>query len=209
MTSIEKFEETNSSFNQYIELHKQQLRKYSLRLTRDADDAEDLYQDTLIRLFLNMHKIENEKVFIKWGKTVMKNIYLDKLRSDKRRVNTVSYDTILPEIKNYHNVGHLGRIDIDFQDTSVDVENEVLLKIVEEKKKKHLRHSINALATVQRDTLSLRLYGRKNPLDAKSTDDGLSYPEVARALNSTEDAVRSSLSRAVNNVTKSFVNSTW
>lgn len=209
MTSIEKFEETNSSFNQYIELYKQQLRKYSMRLTRDADDAEDLYQDTLIRLFLNMHKITNEKVFISWGKTVMKNIYLDKLRSDKRRVNTVSYDTILSEIKNYQNVGNLGRVDIDFQDKSVDVENEVLLKIIEEKKKKHLRHSINSLTAIQRDALSLRLYGSKNPLETKFADDGLSYPEVASALNSTEDAVRGALHRAVKNVTKSFENSTW
>ena len=125
----------------------------------------------------------------------MRNIYLDKLRYNNRRVSTVSYDTFVD----------IGGV----VDQNVDIENEVILNMIVEQKKKHLRHNINSLATVQRDTLSLRLYGRKNPLDAKSTDDGLTYPEVARALNSTEDAVRSSLSRAVNNVTKSFVNSTW
>ena len=54
MTSLEQFELTDSSFDRLMNLHGTRLKQHAVRLTRNRDNAEDLYQETAIKIFLNI-----------------------------------------------------------------------------------------------------------------------------------------------------------
>lgn len=61
------------------------LRAFSLKLTGNADDAEDLYQDTAIRILTNAEKYLHGTNFKAWAVTIMRNIFINNYRKKVRR----------------------------------------------------------------------------------------------------------------------------
>lgn len=61
------------------------LKKFSFVLTSNIMDAEDLYQDTIIRVVLNAHKYEANTNFKAWAFTIMRNIFINNYRKRSRR----------------------------------------------------------------------------------------------------------------------------
>lgn len=198
MTSIEKFEKSDSLFEKYMKVNETRLRARALKLMKNHDNAEDLYQDTSMRLFLNMHKIPDEKVFLRWGFKLMLNIYLDYQKKLSNRVH-ISFEELN---KKYG-------FECEFEDKSVDIENEYILKTLDEKMKKSIKNGINCLASYPRQVISLYTYGVPNPLDAEQDAEGLSYPQIAKIINSTDSAVKATVCRAKNTLQNRYNNSTW
>ncbi|MCP3931327.1 MAG: RNA polymerase sigma factor [Bacteroidetes bacterium] len=61
------------------------LRAFSLKLTGNNDDAEDLYQDTALRIITNADKFRPNTNFKAWAVTIMRNIFINNYRKKVRR----------------------------------------------------------------------------------------------------------------------------
>ncbi|MDQ3140668.1 MAG: RNA polymerase sigma factor [Bacteroidota bacterium] len=66
-------------FNQF-ELQTQTLNNFAYSLTRDAEDAKDLYQETAFRALSNRDKFQPGTNFKAWLITIMKNIFINNYR---------------------------------------------------------------------------------------------------------------------------------
>ena len=61
------------------------LRAFSLKLTGNNVDAEDLYQDTAVRIITNADKYNPGTNFKAWAVTIMRNIFINNYRKKARR----------------------------------------------------------------------------------------------------------------------------
>jgi RNA polymerase sigma-70 factor (ECF subfamily) len=61
------------------------LRAFSLKLTGNSSDAEDLYQDTALRIITNADKYRQGTNFKAWAVTIMRNIFINNYRKKVRR----------------------------------------------------------------------------------------------------------------------------
>lgn len=187
MTSLEQFELTDSSFDKLMNLHGTRLKQHAVRLTRNRDNAEDLYQETAIKIFLNIGKLTDEKLFVNWALKIMQRAFLDKKRYDARRPETTSFE----ELSEY--AGH----EVEFEDKKVDVESELMLKTIREMNSHQIRNMIATLNPQQRETISLATYSTSNPLDVANLQaDGLDYKSISAVMNTDTGVVRSRIHRA-------------
>lgn len=53
------------------------LQRYAISLTHDIDKANDLLQDTSLRILMQADKYEDQGRFCAWAKTVMKRVFLN------------------------------------------------------------------------------------------------------------------------------------
>lgn len=71
-------------YNQ-IDVISNSLRAFSLKLTGDSMDAEDLFQDTTLRIIANADKFMPNTNFKAWAVTIMRNIFINNYRKKMRR----------------------------------------------------------------------------------------------------------------------------
>ena len=67
---------TTIEFTQHIAKMSKSLRPFAMKLTRDADDANDLLQDTLLKAFTNREKYADGTNLKAWLYTIMKNTFI-------------------------------------------------------------------------------------------------------------------------------------
>jgi len=73
------------NFYQQVAPFKDKLYRYALKILRDSYQAEDILQEALIKVWKKseqFQEIENKEA---WCMTIVRNLCLDKLRSNKRR----------------------------------------------------------------------------------------------------------------------------
>lgn len=61
------------------------LKPFALKLTRDADDAKDLLQDTLLKAFSNREKFADGTNLKAWLYTIMRNTFITNYQRMVRR----------------------------------------------------------------------------------------------------------------------------
>lgn len=66
-------------FNQ-LKQQTQTLNNFAYSLTRDSEDAKDLYQETAFRALSNRDKFQPGTNFKAWLITIMKNIFINNYR---------------------------------------------------------------------------------------------------------------------------------
>ncbi len=72
------------AFRQKVEAAIPALRRYARALTRDADIADDLVQDTLVRALRSEHLFQGDEIR-SWLYTILTNLNRNRLRSLARR----------------------------------------------------------------------------------------------------------------------------
>jgi len=98
MTNIEK----------ELQLVSSALKGFSLKLTGNTTEAKDLYQDTLIRIFMHKDRFEPGSSFKAWAITIMRNTFINEYRKKVRRrtiLNDKSNQTYLSSNINTFNKG--------------------------------------------------------------------------------------------------------
>jgi RNA polymerase sigma-70 factor, ECF subfamily len=75
-------------FNEQVIQASAVLKPFAIRLTRDAENAHDLIQETLLRAISNADKFEDGTNLKAWLFTIMKNIFINDYRKKIKR-NTV------------------------------------------------------------------------------------------------------------------------
>lgn len=76
--------EFNTQFNKLTSL----LHSFAYNLTKNSEDASDLYQDTALRALSNKDKFRPGTNFKAWSFTIMKNIFINNYRKKVKR-NTI------------------------------------------------------------------------------------------------------------------------
>lgn len=64
----------------------------AFRLAGDRSDAEDLTQEAFFRAYRSFSDFEGDRPFENWIYRIVTRLFLDLLRTKRRRVNAVSYD---------------------------------------------------------------------------------------------------------------------
>ena len=71
-------------FERLIEPHLDALFRAAFRLARNTADAEDLVQDTCLRAFQGVTKLDESQPVRAWLRTVMHNLFMDGARRARR-----------------------------------------------------------------------------------------------------------------------------
>lgn len=61
------------------------LHAFAFKLTGNFTDAQDLYQDTALKVLKNAEKFKPGTNFKAWSSTIMRNIFINDYRKKKRR----------------------------------------------------------------------------------------------------------------------------
>ena len=60
------------------------LESYALHLTQDRERANDLLQETSLKIMNNYQKYKEEGSFTPWAKTVMKNMFVNDMKNSNK-----------------------------------------------------------------------------------------------------------------------------
>jgi RNA polymerase sigma-70 factor, ECF subfamily len=61
------------------------LKEYSKSLCQDEFEADDLFQDTVLRIIENKDKYDRTRSIYPWAKVIMKNLFLNKAKKIKEK----------------------------------------------------------------------------------------------------------------------------
>ncbi len=92
-------ERDETAFEQLLKLYRRRLFSYLIKLTGDKNTAEDLFQETLIKLWQNFPVYNEQNKFGSWLFSIAHNAAMDYFRKNKLR-NSVMNCGELPEQNN-------------------------------------------------------------------------------------------------------------
>jgi len=82
------------AFEQLVERHDQSVLRLAYNLVRSQEDARDIYQESFLRVYKNLHLFRFDCSFHTWLYRIVTNLCLDHLRKRKvRREESASFET--------------------------------------------------------------------------------------------------------------------
>jgi RNA polymerase sigma-70 factor (ECF subfamily) len=151
------------AFDSVVALYEKPVRSLLYRLIRDDTDAEDMAQETFLKVYTNLHQYRGAASLKTWIFRIATNLAMDWHRSRGREPNLVRLDDPARERMALKKTeGPLERAQLSEQKSAL---NEALLR----------------LPMTQRAALVLKV------------TEGMKYEEIARVLNTTEKSVKSSI----------------
>jgi len=164
-----------SSFEEIVNRYSDRIYGFALRITRNTNDAEEVFQEVFLTLTKKLHTFRGDSKFSSWLYRVTVNTSYMYLRSQKKHENNISLENYSP----YDEKGTLmGRIRYKDWSSRPDIVifNKESVLIIEK--------AINELPESYRTVFHLR------------DIEGLSNEEVANILEISIPAVKSRLHRA-------------
>ena len=73
------------AFEELVRQYDQSVLRLALNLLRSPEDANDIYQETFLRVYRNLHKFRYDCSFHTWLYRIVTNLCLDQLRRKKTR----------------------------------------------------------------------------------------------------------------------------
>jgi RNA polymerase sigma-70 factor len=89
----------SKAFEILVRLHHRRMRAYALAMVRKAEEAEDIVQDAFVTAYQNLAKFDTKRDFGMWLRGIIRNKYLERLRSQQ---HTTLDNSILEIIENNH-----------------------------------------------------------------------------------------------------------
>lgn len=164
--------ERKQSFKNETVPHRNALYNYALKIVRNADDAQDLLQDTYYKAYKNYHQFKNGTNSRAWMFMILKNTFINNYRKSKREPVKLDYDEIEDIYENIKSdQSKDNNFDLDFYNNLFDDE---------------LTEAIDQLPTKMREVFLL--------CDLED----YSYEETAELVGCPVGTVRSRLHRARN-----------
>lgn len=159
-------------FERMMGEHRRRAYSMALQLTRNAADAEDLLQETVLKAWRGYDSYQNGRPFLNWLLRIMQRAYLDSLRRDNPVRKAESLQALASPFD--------GDVqDLPFPDSGPGPDDEAFRK----EYSAQLKVALGELPDLYREALEL------------CDLDGLSYYEIAQAQNTTVGTVRSRIHR--------------
>jgi RNA polymerase sigma-70 factor (ECF subfamily) len=116
--------------------HQDALYNYALKIARNADDAQDLLQETYYKAFKNYHQFENGTNSKAWMFMILKNTFINNYRKIKREPVKLDYDEIEDIYENIKSdQAKDNNLDLDFYNDLLDDELSAALSKIPSKMK--------------------------------------------------------------------------
>ncbi len=163
-------------FESEMNPHLDALYRNAMRLTGNANDADDLLQDTYLRAYRFFYQYQPGTNAKAWLFRIMNTVFLNEYRRKARQGETVSYDG-LEDFYLYN------RLVEDFSGNDRPETDNPEKLVLEKLDIETIERAIAALPNEFRDTVAL------------ATLEEMSYQEIADALSIPVGTVRSRLSR--------------
>lgn len=160
-------------FNELMSETYRKVYNMAYRLAGSRTDAEDLTQDAYFRAYRSFTDYEGDRPFENWIFRIVTRLYLDLLRSRRRRVKSVSYDTPLIAASGDENLY------FEMPDRSPNPEQVMLENAFGE----DLQKVLNTLTPEQRTLITL------------ADVEGVPYRDIAETLGKPVGTIRSRLHR--------------
>jgi RNA polymerase sigma-70 factor (ECF subfamily) len=154
--------------------HREALYLHALSLTRNADEAEDLVQETTLRALRSFESFRADGPIRAWLLTILRNLFINAYRTKVRAPRSISLDSL------------------ENPDPLVPVEPGPERQVLSRLENEALGCAVNNLPTDYREVLIL------------SDMRGLTYQEISERLELPIGTVRSRLSRARNRVRRAL-----
>jgi RNA polymerase sigma-70 factor, ECF subfamily len=154
-------------FEEALSRHEREIMRFLLRMTRDQNDALDLFQETWLRAYRAYPQLDSEQGLRPWLYRIATNLCRNRARDNMRRARVISNgddptdgDHRLASASGPASAGdHVGVL--------------------------HLRRAIAALPNKQGQALVMRKFA------------GLEYEEIGAALECSADSARASVYQAL------------
>lgn len=159
------------AFEQIVLSTENAVYNLALSLLKNKEDAEDVTQETYLRLWRSIAELKIESSLKLYILKTARNLALDLIRKNSRREDA---DTAIQ--------GTDGEFEIDIEDT--DSSSRPDIAYLQNIEAKAVRESIGELPTAARELIILR------------DVEGLSYSEIATMLGIAEGTLKSKLFRA-------------
>ncbi len=82
-------EDDDTAFEYLFDRYRDAIRRLLVQRSGNASDADDLLQETFIKVYINLHKYSPEYTFGQWVYTIARNTFVDFVR---RRQDDLSID---------------------------------------------------------------------------------------------------------------------
>ena len=165
----------NISFKTDVLPMKDKLFRLAFRITLNQQDAEDVVQETLIKIWNRHDQWDEIESLEGWALTIARNMALDVLRKQDIH-RTVSLDE--PLSSNTHHLTHITHTPYE--------------QMMEKERIAMVRDLMNSLPEKQRTAMQLRDFEDK------------SYKEIAAIMQISEDQVKINIFRARQFIKKSY-----
>ncbi|MEW6244716.1 MAG: sigma-70 family RNA polymerase sigma factor [Bacillota bacterium] len=160
-----------SAFEEIVSLYERKIYNFAYRMTRNREDAADLTQETLLRVWSGVRRFRGDSSFTTWIFRIASNVCTDRLRSRSRRL-ALSLDAPV----------HYDNEELEFQVEDGSAGPDELAE--ESDLKDAVRRAISQLPVGYRAVLVMR--------DIQ----GMSYKEISEVLMCPVGTVKSRLNRA-------------
>jgi RNA polymerase sigma-70 factor (ECF subfamily) len=172
-TTYNLSEREQNRFNELMEVTYRKVYNMAYRLAGNRADAEDLTQEAFFRAYRSFSEFEGDRPFENWIFRIVTRLFLDMLRTRRRRVKAVSYDTPLTNSSGDENLY------FEMPDSGSNPEQ----KVLENSFSEDLQKALNALSPEQRLLVTL------------ADVEGVAYKEIAEILGKPVGTIRSRLHR--------------
>lgn len=158
----------NESFSLLIDRYKNRLMNFVYRFVKDYDVAEDIVQETFLRVYRKRREYKAIANFSTWIFTIAANLAKSELRR-RKRWRFLSIDTNNDDDRN-----------IELPDTGPEPDRATVSRMIEE----NVQDALDLLQTKYRESLILR------------DVEGMSYLEIAEIVGVPVGTVKSRVNRA-------------
>jgi RNA polymerase sigma-70 factor, ECF subfamily len=162
-----------AAFERLVQAYDQSVLRLALNLLRSQEDASDIYQETFLRVYRNLHNFRFDCSFHTWLYRIVTNLCLDHLR--KRKVRKEESTVI--ETKD----GPVDRIEIVQEERA---EGDPQRKLFSHQLKSRIDHVMSSLTPRERLVFEMRHY------------QGMRLRAIGEVLGTTEEAAKNCLFRA-------------
>jgi len=80
------------AFGELVDLYKDKINSLAYRMLGNLQDAEDIAQETFMRVYANLHRYDDQYKISTWIYRIANNLCIDRIRKRKVRRNQLSLD---------------------------------------------------------------------------------------------------------------------
>jgi RNA polymerase sigma-70 factor (ECF subfamily) len=169
-----------AAYRELVERLEKPLVNFILRFVGERHVAEDLFQETFVRVVKTLADFRPEASLSTWIYTIARNLSLDWLKA-KRRHREMALDAVTSEEK--------GRV-IYFKDMMRSGGAGPDQRAESTEDERRVTAALSRLSPIKREALVLRIYA------------GLQYSEIARIQNAPVGTVKFRIHEAIRDLTK-------
>jgi RNA polymerase sigma-70 factor (ECF subfamily) len=168
----------NAAFETLVNRHRRQVYNFVYKMVGRAEAAEDIFQETFLRVLKNAHTYTPRAKFTTWCLQIARNLSLDHFKRESLRQHA-SIDATTP--------GNEDRSMAALLQGALPESHEIAQskELIDE-----VRKAVTHLPENQREALILRMY------------DDMPYAEISEVLGSPEGTVKYWVHEAVNTLAK-------